>query len=302
MSVPGRADGGRRVPLGAGGAPAVPAAGVSSERTVERGWYAALVVGAMVVMAAALAPFVAPYAPDAIDLAGRRAAPSMAHWFGTDDLGRDVLSRVLHGGRVSLAIGVLAAALASALGAGIGATAASAGRWVDGTLMRVADALLAVPRLPLLMIVCVILRPGVLLVAVLVAVVSWMETARVMRVEVRAVRGREFVEAAQAMGTGPVRTLLRHVVPNVLPVLAVSATLAVGRAILLESALSFFGVGVQPPTASWGNMLYQAQATMASEPWLALFPGLAILVAVLVVNRIGESLAARRNPAPRVVG
>jgi len=259
---------------------------------VSPGLAAALVVGGLLLLAAALAPWIAPYAPDAIDLAGRRAGPSLSHWFGTDDLGRDVFTRVLHGGRVSLLIGVLSALLTAALGAGVGATAASAGRWLDALLMRVADALLAVPRLPLLMIASVILRPGVLLLTVLVAVVSWMETARVIRGEVIAVRARGFVEAAHALGTGPVAALWRHVAPNVAPVLAVSATLAVGRAILLESALSFFGVGVQPPTASWGNMLYQAQATMGSEPWLALFPGAAILVAVLVVNRIGARLAS----------
>ncbi len=251
-----------------------------------------MLVGGALVLAAALAPWVAPYAPDAIDLAGRRAGPSLAHWFGTDDLGRDVFTRVLHGGRVSLLIGVLAAILTAALGAGIGATAASSGRRVDAMLMRLADALLAVPRLPLLMIVSVILRPGVLLLTVLVALASWMETARVIRGEVRSVRTHGFVEAAYALGARSVLVLWRHVAPNAAPVLAVSATLAVGRAILLESALSFFGVGVQPPTASWGNMLYQAQATMASEPWLALFPGAAILIVVLVVNRVGEALSA----------
>lgn len=251
----------------------------------------AVLAGAGLLAVAILAPWIAPYAPDAIDLAGRRAGPSWSHWFGTDDLGRDVLTRVLYGGRVSLAIGVLAALMASAIGAGIGAAAASAGRWVDAVLMRVADALLAVPRLPLLMIVGVIARPGVAGVAVLVAAVSWMETARVIRGEVLSVRARGFVEAARAVGTGPVPALLRHVAPNVMPALAVAATLAVGRSILLESALSFFGVGVQPPTASWGNMLYQAQAAMATEPWLALFPGMAILATVLVVNQLGERLS-----------
>lgn len=258
---------------------------------MARRWPASAWLALLLILLAALAPWIAPYAPDAIDLAGRRAGPSGAHWFGTDDLGRDVLSRVLYGGRVSLAIGVLSAILASALGAGVGAVAASAGRWVDAALMRIADALLAVPRLPLLMIVGVIARPGVAGVALLVAAASWMETARVIRGEVLSIRARGFVEAARAVGAGPVAALLRHVAPNVAPALAVSATLAVGRAILLESALSFFGVGVQPPVASWGNMLYQAQAAMASEPWLALFPGLAILLTVLTVNQLGERLA-----------
>lgn len=256
---------------------------------------AALLLAVVLVLLAALAPWIAPYAPDAIDLAGRRAAPSAAHWFGTDDLGRDLFARVLFGARVSLAIGILAAALTVALGAGIGAVAGWTGRWVDAVLMRVADGILSVPRLPLLMIAAVIIRPGVALLILLVAAVSWMETARVVRAEVRSLAARGFVEAARAMGAGALWSLWHHILPNVLPTLVVATTLAVGRSILLESAMSFFGVGVQPPTASWGNMLYQAQATMATEPWLALFPGLAILISVLTVNALGERLDAQRS-------
>lgn len=256
---------------------------------------AALIVAASLILVALLAPLIAQYAPDAIDLAGRRAPPSTTHWFGTDDLGRDLFARVLFGARVSLAIGVLAAALTVALGAGVGAVAGWTGRWIDALMMRVADAVLAVPRLPLLMITSVILRPAIPLLILLVAAVSWMETARVVRAEVRSLATRGFVEAARAVGSGAMRSMWRHIAPNVLPILVVATTLAVGRSILLESALSFFGVGVQPPTASWGNMLYQAQATMATEPWLALFPGLAILVSVLVVNALGERLNARRS-------
>jgi len=247
------------------------------------------------ILVAVLAPWIAPYSPDAIDLAGRRAPPSATHWFGTDDLGRDLFARVLFGARVSLAIGVLAAGLTVALGAGIGAVAGWTGRWTDALLMRIADAILAVPRLPLLMIASVIIRPGVLVLILLVASVSWMETARVVRAEVRSLATRGFVEAARAVGSTATASMWRHILPNVAPTLVVATTLAVGRSILLESALSFFGVGVQPPTASWGNMLYQAQATMATEPWLALFPGLAILISVLTVNALGERLNLRRS-------
>ena len=257
----------------------------------------ALFVGAGLILMAMLAPWISPYAPDAIDLAGRRAAPSMAHWFGTDDLGRDLLARVLFGARVSLAIGILAAALTVALGAGIGAIAGWTGRWLDALLMRIADAILAVPRLPLLMIASVIMRPTVLTLIALVAAVSWMETARIVRAEVHSLATRGFVEAARAVGSGALSSMWRHILPNVMPTLVVATTLAVGRSILLESALSFFGVGVQPPTASWGNMLYQAQATMATEPWLALFPGVAILISVLTVNAIGERLNSHRSGA-----
>lgn len=256
---------------------------------------AALVVAGLLTGLAIAAPWIAPFAPDAIDLAGRRAPPSATHWFGTDDLGRDLLSRILYGARVSLAIGVLAAALTVALGAGIGMVAGAAGRWIDALLMRIADGILAVPRLPLLMIASIIVRPSVLLLILLVAAVSWMETARVVRAEVRSLVTRGFVEAAHAMGVKPLMSLWRHILPNVVPTLVVATTLAVGRSILLESALSFFGVGVQPPTASWGNMLYQAQSTMATEPWLALFPGAAILISVLTVNALGERLSIDRN-------
>ena len=262
---------------------------------IDRGTKVALGVGAGLILLAALAPWIAPHAPDAIDLAGRRAPPSAAHWFGTDDLGRDLFARVLFGARVSLAIGILAAGLTVALGAGIGATAGWKGRWVDALLMRTADAMLAVPRLPLLMITSVIIRPGVALLILLVAAVSWMETARVVRAEVQSLAARGFVEAARAVGSSAMMPLWRHVLPNVAPTLVVATTLAVGRSILLESAMSFFGVGVQPPTASWGNMLYQAQATMATEPWLAFFPGAAILVSVLTVNSLGERLHMRRS-------
>lgn len=276
---------------------------MSGERKAQRvdmvssryGTGTALVVAAVLVGAAVLAPWIAPYAPDAIDLAGRRAAPSTAHWFGTDDLGRDLLARVLFGARVSLAIGILAATLTVALGAGVGMVAGWAGRWIDAVLMRVADAVLAVPRLPLLMIASVILRPGIVTLILLVAAVSWMETARVVRAEVRSLATRGFVEAGRAMGARSIESILRHILPNVVPTLVVATTLAVGRSILLESAMSFFGVGVQPPTASWGNMLYQAQATMATEPWLALFPGAAILMSVLTVNALGERLNTRRS-------
>ena len=239
-------------------------------------------------LAALLAPLFVPYAADGLDLAQRRAAPSFAHWFGTDELGRDVLTRVLFGARVSLAIGLLSAALSVALGVAIGATAGYAGRWADDVLMRLTDTLLAVPRLPLLMIAAAILQPNVPLLVVLVASVGWMETARVVRAEVQGIAARDFVTAARSLGARPRQIVWRHVLPGVIPVVSVATTLAVGRGILVESALSFFGVGVQPPTPSWGNMLYQAQTTMTSEPWLALFPGLFIFLTVLACNAVAS--------------
>ena len=261
--------------------------------TVRRPFTPAAAAVATLVVVALLAPAVAPYAPDQVELALRRQAPSLTHWFGTDDLGRDVLTRVLYGARVSLAIGLVAAGLAVALGTAIGAVAGFLRGAVDGALMRATDAMLAVPRLPLLMILAAILQPPIPLLVVLVAGVGWMETARVVRADTLSLGGRGFVEAARALGLPRRRVLVRHLLPNVAGTVIVSATLAVGRSILMESTLSFFGVGVQPPAASWGNMLYQAQSTMTSEPWLALFPGLAIFATTLTVTAVGERLAGR---------
>ena len=244
---------------------------------------------------AALAPLIAPYAADALDLAHRRAAPSLTHWFGTDELGRDLLTRVLFGARISLSIGLVSAAVSAAIGVTVGATAGYAGRWPDDLLMRLTDAMLSVPRLPLLMIAAAVLQPGVPVLIVLVGAAGWMETARVVRAEVQSIKASDFVTAARAVGAKPPRVVALHVLPGVVPAATVATTLAIGRGILLESALSFFGVGVQPPTASWGNMLYQAQTTMSTEPWLAVFPGAFIFLTVLCCNGLGDALGARRQ-------
>jgi len=252
----------------------------------------AVVLGCLIAAAVA-APLVAPYAPDRIDLSSRRQGPSLSHWFGTDELGRDVLARVLHGARVSLAVGLLSAAIAAAIGVAIGGIAGYAGGAVDAVLMRATDGVLAVPRLPLLMIAAVVLQPSVPLLIVLIGLAGWMETARVVRAEFRTLGGRGFVEGARAAGAGHLRVLARHLLPNAAQAVAVSLTLAVARGILLESALSFFGVGVRPPQASWGNMLYESQATLASEPWLAVAPGIFILMTTISVNLAGEPLASQ---------
>lgn len=251
----------------------------------------------MLLVGAVVAPVIAPYAADALDLANRRAAPSVAHWFGTDELGRDVLTRVLFGARVSLAIGLLSALASAGIGVVIGSTAGYVGRWIDDLLMRLTDAMLAVPRLPLLMLAAAVVQPGVPLLIVLVGSTGWMETARVVRADVQSLRTRDYVQAARAIGAPPVRVLLRHLLPAVVPTASVATTLAIGRGILLESTMSFFGLGVQPPTASWGNMLYQAQTTMSSEPWLAIFPGLFIFATVLTCNVVGDALGRPASPS-----
>ncbi len=237
---------------------------------------------------ALVAPVLAPYAPDALDLANRRAAPSFVHWFGTDDLGRDAFSRALYGGRVSIAIGLLSAVVAVSLGVAVGAAAGYAGGWIDTVLMRATDAILAMPRLLVLMVAAATLQPSVPALVVLVGAVGWMETARVTRTAVRGLTGAEFVAAARAAGAGHLHVVRRHLLANATGAIRTAAVLAVGRAILVESALSFFGVGVQPPDATWGSMLYQAQSAMSTEPWLALFPGACIVVTVGGLTAVAE--------------
>jgi len=259
----------------------------------RRGPMIAAGVLAALVLLALFANVVAPYGFDALDLAHRREMPSAAHWFGTDELGRDLLTRLLFGARISLAVGLFSAAMSAAIGITIGAAAGYAGGWIDDVLMRVADAMLSVPRLPLLMIAAAVLEPSVPLLIVLVGLAGWVETARVVRADVQSIRARDYVTAARALGAGPIRVIVRHVLPGALPAATVATTIAVGRGILLESALSFFGVGVQPPTASWGNMLYQAQTTMTTAPWLGIFPGAFIFVTVLCCNVLGDALSGR---------
>jgi peptide/nickel transport system permease protein len=251
-------------------------------------------IALLLLMALAVAaPLVISAPPDAMDLAHRRAAPSLHNWFGTDELGRDLFARVLFGARVSLAVGLLSALVAGALGIAVGAASGLSRGPVDAVLMRLTDAVLSVPRLLLLMAACAVLRPSVTTLVLLVGGVGWMETARVTRAALLTYRDREFVLAARASGASPIRLVWSHLLPNASAPIIVSMTLAVGRGILLESALSFFGVGVQPPTASWGNMLYQAQTTMSTEPWLALFPGLFIFATSVAINVLGDELSVR---------
>jgi peptide/nickel transport system permease protein len=252
-------------------------------------------VFASLLAAALAAPMVAPYAPERIDLATRRQAPSAAHPFGTDELGRDVFSRVIYGARVSLAVGLFSAAVAGASGVAVGGIAGYAGGAIDAALMRATDAMLAIPRLPLLMIAAVVLQPSIPSLIVLIGLAGWMETARVVRAQVRSLGGTGFVESARACGASHARVVIRHLLPNAAQAIAVAVTLAVARGILLESALSFFGVGVRPPAASWGNMLYQAQAALATEPWLAIAPGAFILMTTMSVSFIGDRLATNTH-------
>lgn len=250
----------------------------------------------VVTLACTAAPLLAPYEFDAIDLASIQEPPSFAHPMGTDDLGRDLFTRVLYGGRISILIGLVAAVVATVLGSLVGAVAGYFGRWLDNVLMRLTDVAFAIPTLPLLIVLGSYVEAAALPMALIIGMLSWMVTARVVRGEVLRVKRMEYVEAARSVGAGSCRILGRHVLPNVVGPIVVGATLAVGNAIIVESSLSFLGLGVQPPTPTWGNLLMDAQATMASKPWITVFPGVAILVVVLAVNFIGDGLQDALDP------
>jgi peptide/nickel transport system permease protein len=241
-------------------------------------------------IACALAPAIAPYPFDGIDLDSVKQPPSFTHWMGTDDLGRDVFTRMLFGGRVSILIGLLSAVVGTLLGTLIGASAGYRGGAIDNLLMRITDVAYAIPSLPLLIILSAYSRAALVSMVLIIGLLSWMTTARVVRSQVLSIREMDYVEAARSMGATDLRILARHIIPNALGPILVGATLAVGNAIMIESSLSFLGLGVQPPTPTWGNMLMDSQATMATKPWLTLFPGLAILLVVLAVNFIGDAL------------
>ncbi|HET7265661.1 MAG TPA: ABC transporter permease [bacterium] len=248
------------------------------------------IVLAALALASAAAPLLTRYAPNEVDLKQLDAAPSAPHWFGTDDLGRDEFSRALYAGRVSLSIGTAVAVVAALAGTTVGALAGYHGRLVDAALMRLTDVALSVPPLPLIIVLSAVVKPSPQILVLIIAGVGWMGTARLVRSAFLSIRETEYIEAARAAGCGSLRVILRHALPNSLAPVIVAATLAVGNAIITESVLSFLGVGIQPPTASWGNMLQNAESTMATKPWLSVFPGVLILLSVLSVNGLGDGL------------
>ena len=251
-------------------------------------------IGAMtlflVVLAAIVGPVVSPYAYDEIDLASIKLSPGGSHWMGTDELGRDLATRVFVGSRLSLTIGLLGALAATLVGAGLGATAGFHGGLIDSALMRLVDLQLSMPLLPVLIVVSALARPSVGILIIMVTSFAWMEPARITRSEFLRLREHAFAEAAAAAGASNQRIIWRHLFPNALTPLTVAATLLVGRVIVTESVLSFLGLGIQPPEPSLGNLLYGAQASLATEPWLAVFPGLFIFGIVLGVNLLGDGM------------
>jgi len=248
--------------------------------------------------------------PGSVDLLSRFAGPSLAHPLGTDELGRDMLLRLLEGGRVSLAIGIAAAMTAGAIGTAVGLAAGYIGGWADRVLMRFADGVIALPLLPLLIVLAALdLHKlgvpqalsdspviSVLRIIVLAVLIGWTTAARLVRGATLVTRQRDFVRAAQSLGADAPHILWRHILPNVMTPLVVATTLSVGDIILLESVLSFLGLGVQPPLASWGSMLSNAETLITSSPMLAIYPGAMIFLTVIACNLLGDALLARFDP------
>ncbi len=259
----------------------------------------AIVGGVLVILlflVAIFAPLLAPYEPDYIDRHHILEPPSRLHPLGTDDLGRDVLSRMLYGARVSLAVGFVAVGIATVIGVIIGAVAGYYGGLVDRILMRFVDIMLSIPTLFLILSVIAFVGANIWNIMIIIGLTSWMGVARLVRAEFLSLKEREFVLAARALGASDLRIIFRHMLPNSLAPVIVNAVLMVASAVLLESSLSFLGLGVQPPQPSWGNILTAGKANIEIAWWLSLFPGLAILITVLSYNLLGEGLRDALDP------
>jgi ABC-type dipeptide/oligopeptide/nickel transport system permease subunit len=276
----------------------------------ERRAISGMIVVVLLVFAAAAAPLIARHDPIEIELANQLNAPSGEHWFGTDNLGRDIWARIVFGARVSLAAGIISQTIAVLLGVTLGLIAGFYGRWVDDVVMRLADITLAFPTLLLLIAMVAALEPSILVVFVVIGLVGWAGMARLVRGQVLVVRQLEFVQAARALGARDRRVLLRHVLPSVVAPVVVAATLGMAGAIMAEASLSFLGLGVQAPTPSWGGMIADARdlGQLRTAPWTSIVPGLAIGATVLGFNLLGDALrdaldpralAAAGEPAPR---
>lgn len=244
-----------------------------------------------------LGPYLMPYDDLHIDVMHRFAAPlSGGHLLGTDELGRDILARLMMGGRISLAIGFAAMAIAIAVGTAIGAVAGYHGGLLGTLLMRFVDAVLCFPTIFLLLALAALVEPGLMSMTLLIAATAWMNVARIVEAQIRVLRDQDYAVAARAMGASSARVMVRELLPNAVAPIVVAATLNVAKAILLESYVSFLGYGIQPPVASWGNMLNNAQIYLSSAPWLAIMPGLAITLAVTSFNFVGDGLRDALDP------
>jgi peptide/nickel transport system permease protein len=246
-----------------------------------------------------LTPFLAPYNPSVIDVNNILAGPNAKHLFGTDELGRDVFTRMLYGAGISLKVGFVAVGIATLIGVLLGAISGYYGGWIDIIIMRFVDIMLCFPSFFLILAVIAFLEPSIFNIMAVIGLTSWMGITRLVRAEFLSLKERDFVLAEKAMGAGPLRIIFIHILPNAMAPVLVSATLGIASAVLVESALSFLGIGVQPPTPSWGNILTQGQSTLGVAWWLSFYPGMAILVTVLGYNLLGEGIRDAIDPRLR---
>jgi peptide/nickel transport system permease protein len=263
-----------------------------------------LVAVLLVVVAAIFAPWLAPYPPDeqffdGLTLEGAPLPPNATYLLGTDLLGRDLLSRLLYGARTSLVIGIVANGIAVLIGALVGVTAGFFRGFIGGVLMRFTDLMMAFPALLLAIVLAAIFRPSLWIVALVIAMVNWTQIARITYTETRSLAEREFIEAEWSIGAGRARILFRHILPHLVPTMLVFGTLGVATTVLLEATLSFLGIGVQPPTPSWGNIIYESQTYFTSAPWLVFIPGACIVVLALGFNLVGDALRDILDPTQK---
>jgi peptide/nickel transport system permease protein len=257
---------------------------------------AGFIIIVVVFLLAMLAPIIAPNDPDDINVKAILLAPTWQHWMGTDGLGRDVLSRMLYGGRISLLVGLVAVGISTAIGILLGAIAGYYRGWVDTFIMRLVDVMLSIPSFFLILAVIAFLTPSIINVMIVIGLTSWMGVTRLVRAEFLSLQGREFVQASRTLGAKDARLIFTHLLPNSLTPIIVSSVLGVAGAVLMESGLSFLGLGVQAPQASWGNILTDGKDYIQFAWWLSLFPGLAILITVLGYNLLGEGLRDALDP------
>lgn len=245
---------------------------------------------------AAVFAFLSGHDPNEMDVLSRLTAPGAEHWFGTDDYGRDYFARALYGGRVSLLVGFASMLMATVIGVTVGVISGYFGGWIDNLLMRMLDIIMSIPSFLILLLLSVYLKPSVGNIILIIALLMWMNIARVIRAETLSIKEREFVLYAKASGLGAFGIIRRHILPGLTPVVIVGATNSIASAIMMESSLSFLGFGIQAPNATWGSMLNNAQGYIAQAPYLALFPGLLILLTVLSFNVLGDILRVGFEP------
>ncbi|MBZ9871539.1 ABC transporter permease [Mesorhizobium sp. BR1-1-9] len=284
--------------------PAKPRAGVWRRLVKRRLALLGLFIVSIVLAGAILAPWLTGYDPneqmfDGLTLEGSPLPPDAKFWLGTDLLGRDLLTRILYGARTSLIIGIAANGVALLIGTLVGVTAGYFRGWIGSALMRFTDLMMAFPALLLAICLAAVFEPSLWIVALVIALVNWVQTARVIYTETSSLAEREFIDAERTIGASAPRILFRHILPHLLPTIIVWGTLGISTTVLLEATLSFLGIGVQPPTASWGNIIFENQTYFQAAPWLVFFPGAAILALALAFNLIGDALRDILDPTQR---